>query len=266
MTTTEHLLELFTRYQRQAELDLLAERAEEHGALRFTRHDLRWGFVTYSRLSASNADQAIAAHLDYYRSLGYAFEWKYYSYDTPDDLPERLLAAGFQQQEREALMLLDLEHAPAILTAPPAVDVRRLPTLEAIADADAVHEAVWEDAGAVSLRVQQAWSVDPQSVSVYAAYVDGIPACYGRIEFSPVGNPFASIWGGATLPQYRKRGLYTGLVAARIQEAQQRGYRYIVIDADPQTSMPILQKLGFITIAYTTGFEWESLLDDQAGA
>lgn len=257
MTNLEQMRSLLNLHQRQADLDPLAEAHIEMDVMHFTRHDLKWGFVTFSNLHMWNADQVIESTLRYYRERGYNLEWKYYSYDSPPDLPERLLAAGLVAEELEAVMMLDIEHAPDILLRPPQADIRQLQTLEEVADADAVHLAVWGDEGAVSQRVGDAWSVNRDSVSVYVAYVDGVPASYGRIEFSPPGNPFVSIWGGATLPQHRQRGLYTGLVAARIQEAQRRGYRYVVIDADPQTSMPILQKLGFVTIANTRGYVWE---------
>jgi hypothetical protein len=32
-------------------------------------------------------------------------------------------------------------------------------------------------------------------------------------------------------PEYRKRGLYTAVLAARVQEAIQRGYRFLTIEA-----------------------------------
>jgi GNAT superfamily N-acetyltransferase len=79
---------------------------------------------------------------------------------------------------------------------------------------------------------------------------------YSRIDF-PRNNPFASIWGGSTLPDYRGRGLYSALIAARLQEAEKRGYQYLTVDANPETSMPILQKLGFVTIGYATAFNLE---------
>lgn len=257
MSVNHQLLDLFTRWQRQANLEPLAEHTEEYGCIRLVRHDLRWGMIAYSQLSAASVDQAVAEQLRYFRTHNYMFEWKYYSYDHPADLPERLQAAGLIPQPREAVMVLDLQQAPPILTQPLTHDIRRMTSIEAVTDADAVHLAVWGDHGLVMQRARDAWSVDPDSLSIHVGYAAGIPVCYGRVEFSPVGNPFASIWGGATLPAFRRQGFYTALVASRLQEARRRACRYLVIDADPQTSMPILAKLGFVTIAYATAFEWE---------
>ena len=52
----------------------------------------------------------------------------------------------------------------------------------------------------------------PDYLSVYLAYVDGQPAACGWARF-PAGSPFASLWGGSTLPEQRGRGLYASLLA-----------------------------------------------------
>jgi hypothetical protein len=46
-------------------------------------------------------------------------------------------------------------------------------------------------------------------------------------------SQFASLHGGATLPDYRGQGLYASLLAVRGQEAIQRGYRFSTIEAGP---------------------------------
>jgi predicted GNAT family acetyltransferase len=91
----------------------------------------------------------------------------------------------------------------------------------------------------------------PDSVSVYIAYVDGIPASAAWIDFHQLsGSQFAGLWGGSTLSEYRNRGLYTDLVAARAQEAIRRGIRFMTIDASPM-SRAVLEKLGFRLLCMT---------------
>jgi ribosomal protein S18 acetylase RimI-like enzyme len=141
------------------------------------------------------------------------------------------------------------------LLAVPAHEIRIAKDEPGFADADAVHHAVWPGLPPPSQRVRGMLERDPNSVSLHVAYLDGKPVSYGRLEFSP-GSPFASLWGGATLPEARGRGCYTALVASRLQEAQQRGCDYLTVDADPNTSMPILHRLGFQTIAISTPFLW----------
>ena len=67
--------------------------------------------------------------------------------------------------------------------------------------------------------------------------------------------PFASLYGGATLPEWRSRGIYRALVAARARLAAARGVRYLLVDASDD-SRPILERLGFVVIGTTTPFQW----------
>ena len=70
-----------------------------------------WGaFLRHSRLDESNVDAVIESEIAYFESLGLDFEWKAYDYDTPADLVARLAARGFEVEDPEAVMVLDLEH------------------------------------------------------------------------------------------------------------------------------------------------------------
>ena len=71
----------------------------------------------------------------------------------------------------------------------------------------------------------------------------------------PAHSAFASLWGGSTLPELRGRGLYTGLLAARLQEARARGARYLTVDAGPM-SRPILERRGFRLLTHATACTW----------
>ena len=98
-----------------------------------------WSGVTYSDLAGRDADAAIAAQLA--RMAG-TWEWKHYSYDAPPDLPERLLAAGFEAEEPETLMVAELDRLDLPAPAPPGIEVRAVGA-DGIADLVAVHDAVF---------------------------------------------------------------------------------------------------------------------------
>lgn len=246
----------YDTHQRIHLSDALSEREETELAVRYLWSGEKAGAVLFSRLSVDNADAEIQRQTDRFQELGYSVEWKHFSYDTPPDLKARLRLHGFQEQAEEAVMVLDIQQAPAKLLQPVTHDIRKAATLDEFARADAIHEAVWGDPpDAVTSRVWPLYQADPEGVSLYLAYVDDAPVSYGRLEL-PADNPFGSIWGGTTLPEYRRRGLYTALVATRLQEADHRGRRYLTVDATPDTSMPILQKLGFVTVGYAAAFNW----------
>jgi predicted GNAT family acetyltransferase len=84
---------------------------------------------------------------------------------------------------------------------------------------------------------------------VFVAYEDDKPVSSARITYDP-NSQFAGLWGGATLDSHRGKGYYKTLVAARLQEAMQRGVRFLYIDASPM-SRPILERRGFIFLDYS---------------
>src|SRR4051812_2807584 len=67
-----------------------------------------WNGVTWSALTDTDADAVIAAQISRFQELGRPWEWKYYSYDQPADLPARLLAAGFTREPDEALLVAEI--------------------------------------------------------------------------------------------------------------------------------------------------------------
>jgi GNAT superfamily N-acetyltransferase len=211
--------------------------------------------ITYSRLTAANADAVIADQIAHYAALGRRFEWKLYSHDQPPDLLDRLRNHGFEIGEVEALMALDLRATPPALLAPIAADVRRIQDAAGLDDVLAVNEGVWEgDRGWLREALESELGATPDHLSIHMAYLDGRPACSAWIRFSPQSD-FASLWGGSTLPEFRGRGLYTSLVARRAQDAIARGYRFLTIDASPM-SRPIVAKHGFRLLTYTYECVW----------
>lgn len=213
------------------------------------------GFIAFTELDAINADDVIREQIAHFERIGANFEWKLYDYDTPSDLKERLAAHGFEIGEPESLMILPLDAAPPALLAPVTHDVRRLTEpaeLEYIrAIKDEMEPAEYDSLlGYLHLMMTQ----NPERMSFYVAFVEERPVSCAWIHFPPTGQ-FASLWGGSTLPAYRGRGLYTALLAVRVQEAIRRGRRYLTIDAGPM-SRPIVERFGFIYVATTYPCIW----------
>ena len=171
------------------------------------------------------------------------------------DLKERLLGRGFVSYEEEAVMVLELRDAPASLLGPAAADIRPITRRQELADVIAVMKQVWGgDYNWVNDRLGGHLEI-PNYLNVFVAYVDGRPASTGWVYFTP-GGDFASLWGGSTIAEYRGHGLYTALLASRIQAARQQGKRFITVDAGPM-SQPIVEKYGFRLLTHAQDFDWE---------
>jgi GNAT superfamily N-acetyltransferase len=214
--------------------------------------------IAWSGLDAHTADQAIADQVAFFASRAERFEWKLYSYDQPADLGERLLAAGCAAGEPESLMVAEAGqvagNAGASAAPPEGVRLAEV-TDEAGAGLVAlVHERVFGPDPRLPAALTAQLS-DPATVMVLAlAEQTGEPVCSARIEFA-AGPAFAGLWGGGTLPQWRGRGIYRALVGYRARLAAARGYRYLQVDAGPE-SRPILERLGFACLAQTTPYVW----------
>lgn len=214
--------------------------------------------IIHSSLSAGNADAVIRQQIAWARMQGHGLEWKLYDYDAPPDLSQRLLRHGFAADDEGAILALDLAKIPPALAQPLVHDVRRLTRAEQVErDMGGVLSAVWQmEFKRLVRELSETLERLPDQVSIYVAYIDGAPAATARSFFAPHSR-FVSLWAGSTLPEQRGRGLYTALLAARLQEAAARGRQFAVVEAGPM-SRPILEKHGFVCIATATEFTWKA--------
>lgn len=224
-----------------------------------------WGdMVVWSDLDEATADAAIAASIDYFRGLGRSFEWKHHGYDRPADLPDRLRAAGFVPDPEETVVAGRVDEVVERLAGAPApegITVRHLredPDGRAAdwAAIGVMHEQVWdEDASGLIRETSAEQAADPTAMSVHLALADDTTVVCAAWTRFHAGTDFASLWGGSTLPAYRRRGIYRALVARRAAEAAERGFRYLQVDAS-NDSRPILERLGLHRLTSTTPFMW----------
>lgn len=223
--------------------------------IRFVRPAPGHSFILYSRLDETNADAVINEQFAYFKQAGLPFEWKVYDHDTPSDLEDRLVSRGLETEDPGAIMVLDLSETPRALLQPATADVRRLTVRDQLEDVIRVEEQIWgEDFSWMRQRIGDHMN-NPGYVSVYVAYVEQQPACAGWVYFDRHGQ-FASLWGGSTVAEHRGRGLYTAVLAARVQEARQRGFRFLTIDAG-EMSRPIVARQGFRLLTHARSCEWK---------
>jgi GNAT superfamily N-acetyltransferase len=229
----------------------------EGGIVRVVGAD--WAGVTWSALDEDNADAMIAAQVRRFAERPDSWEWKYYSYDLPADLPRRLTAAGFVPDPVETLLFGQVDELAIDAPMPPGVAVRpvrdaastrALLTLLADAFGDPAPRPGAEQALLAEL------TCEPSNIEALIATVGGVPVAGGRIEFYP-GTEFAGMWGGGTRLEWRGQGIFSALVAHGAALASARGASYLQADA-ADTSRPILLRLGFVELAKTTPYRLRS--------
>lgn len=206
--------------------------------------------VLFARCDAANVDATIARQVDYFGAQGKSFEWKRHDYDAPPDLADRLRDAGFTPQDEETLMVFDLARTFA-------ADCDG--SLEEIEDPDRfvefvpLHEAVYGDAD-LGERLAHTFAsekrANPAGLRMFFVRAEGVLVSAGWMRL-PRGCAFASLWGGKTHPDWRKRGCYSALVAARLDAARDAGFQYVTVDAGPE-SRSLLERRGFEKLALIT--------------
>jgi hypothetical protein len=238
-------------------------RPEKDFAVEVEEHVIRvvagvegWSGVVWSDLTSTNADAVIAAQVGRFSTLGQPWEWKYYSYDEPPDLPERLRAAGFLPQPAETLLVGEVARLTfGDRTLPAGVELRPVVDDSGVEALVHVHDIVFGGSHqAIGRRLLRGLREEPCSVAAVIAVADGGAVSAGRVEFHE-GTEFASLWGGGTLPRWREQGLFRAIVAHRAALAGERGFRYLQVDASPE-SRPILERLGFVALATTVPYEF----------
>lgn len=217
------------------------------------------GFVVYrdlAGLDGPSLDDLIARQVQVFADRGERFEWKYHGHDLPADLPGRLRAAAFVPEELETVLIAPVAQIAGPPVLPDAVSLREVTERHDFERIVALEEAVWqEDAGYLADMFEGERAVDPESIAIVVAEADGEVVCAAWLRFEG-RTDFATLWGGATLPAWRGRGIYRATVIHRANLAGERGYSLLEVDASAD-SQPILERLGFVAVTTTTPYIWK---------
>jgi hypothetical protein len=184
--------------------------------------------------------------------------WWFGPSSLPSDLGERLLAAGLAFPANGIGLVKTLVLTAAPPPIPAEIEVRRIETFE---DFLAAREVQWDafDTPAERRDLQR-----PHLEAEFAEVQDhGFPLDFlGLLEGRPAATGTAIPSGrgmflvaGSTLPWARGRGLYRALVRRRWEVAVDRGTPALVTQSVPDTSYPILKRLGFEDVCDTHRLE-----------
>ena len=253
---------LLARYDTQLRQDARAEPPAridhdgldglDGGVVRWLDDAGGWEAVLWTDLREGTADAAIARQIAFFARRGRAFEWKHHAHDQPANLPQRLVRAGLRPEPSEAVMVASSADVPEV-RLPEGLSLVGVNNPAGVDLVIAVHDEVF-GADHSWLRSELLSQLAAGTAAAVLAMAGDRPVGSARMQFHP-GTDFASLWGGATLPAWRGRGLYRAMVTHRARLAAARGHSYVQVDALP-TSQPILQRLGFTELTTTTPYVW----------
>jgi ribosomal protein S18 acetylase RimI-like enzyme len=218
------------------------------------------GFITYKDLGGADA-QTIArwvaeAVAHYRKEPGISrVEWKTRGHDLAPGLHDALLANGFVPDEPESIMVGEARSLAVDVPLSAGVRLRQVTSEPDVRAMCAMTAAVFEDPDSDEAAdgLLRRLSVG-DAMELWVAESEGEIISAGRLE--PVrGSEFAGIWGGATRPGWRGRGIYRALTAARARSALRAGKTLIHSDST-EYSRPILERSGLVRVSTTTPYRW----------
>lgn len=208
------------------------------------------GFIVFTRLANDDASQTIQQEIEYFADIGTDFEWKVYDYDEPSNLRTLLRDQSFVAGESEAFMLRRLGSTLGPTPRTSKARIVHINDAERIGDIIQVQEQVWgQPFDWLSELLIETLRRAPDELSLYCAYIEGVPIGTGWTTFAK-GSRYPEVHGGAVLPAWRGRGIYGELSRIRFEEIVRRGFAVVAVDASPM-SEPILAKFEFERICMT---------------
>lgn len=248
---------LLVQYDKDLRLRIMYPEARKEitrDVVRIIRKAPGRNLVAFTFANEAKLHDVIHREVDYFTPMNQPFTWKVYDHDLLPTLKDELVAHGFASDgDPGDVMVLDVNQAPSQLLGPIKADIRRLTDLDGLKDVIYVLDQVWGGHNAwVNERLGMHLQV-PGYLSVYVAYVENKPASVAWTHF-PRGQ-FATLFAGSTIAEYRNQGLYTSLLATRIQEIRERGYSYAVVETGDM-SRPIVAKYGFQHLTTVYDYEW----------
>jgi GNAT superfamily N-acetyltransferase len=203
--------------------------------------------VTRSRTGQS-ADEVIDEVIAHVRGWGLpGVAWWVSASTRPADTEDRLRARGGKRID--AVRILARELGGGL----PELDVPRDVTAELVTDerlfraASAVAVRGWGRKEPGEAKLHQDFAEEAQNLAEWSgfrvvAFADGQPASSGGCSLD---GEVAKLWGAVTLPAFRRRGCYRGVLAERLRLARDHGADLALVSGRPETSGPILLRAGF---------------------
>ena len=220
--------------------------------------------LPYNTVLRFSGDHDMPGRVDrivrHYAERGVPFTWVVHP-TAPDALVEELRRRGMQEIDVVDGMIADLARLPDIPSQPGGFDVR-----EVIGDADArqaLDLIAWrwkieQDAVMHLYAINEHFRVGTAEalVRLWAAYDDGVMVSKTVLHLTP---RIAGVYGVATRPEARGKGLAGHLVLRSLHEARAEGCATGVLHSSPM-AVNLYRRMGFESVAPFTVYasaDWE---------
>lgn len=211
------------------------------------------GLVVHQAYSAESVDrklQDLVREEEYQRQR---YLWIVGPRSQPLDLSERFERLGYVPAARwDGMILTDLtqevQGGPGVIVEPLAAESAE--GFARVRSEGFDDPAIYEGRLAAAQRYLQ--MQDHHGVHIHVARLGKEVVGYVILRVEP--NGIAYFRDAYTLQRERRHGVYLALVARRLQVAREAGCTAGVVQANRETSSPILQKRGWRRVSWLTGY------------
>jgi N-acetylglutamate synthase-like GNAT family acetyltransferase len=234
------------------------------GPLYLVTFDGGRGWITCRDVGGADAEgirRLVSGAVDHYRAdpAVTRVEWKSRGHDAAPGLHEALVEHGFVPEEPESIMIGEARALAVDVPLPDGVTLRQITAAEDVRAMSAMADEVFgEPVNERTPDVLLRRMARDEGMEIWVAEAHGRIVCAGRLE-RVAGTEFAGLWGGATVPEWRGRGIYRALTAARARSALRMGATLLHSDST-EYSRPILERSGFVRVSSTTPYTWRRSL------
>lgn len=243
----QNLWELWSHFGRGPGCALHAER----GALWFDTPipTLPYNGVLRSILT-DNVDQQIDRIIEHYRKRGMPFFWLVHPSALPDDLSQRLSERGIAETEVASGMVANLADLPELSPVPDGFDIREVN--DEVASSYFFELIAWRwhvpaEAQPHLRAIDEVMQVAKPSALVrcWLAWHEGVPVAKAALR---IAAGAAGLYGVATKPEARGRGLARALALEAFRVARHAGQQLGVLHSSPMAKS-LYAKIGFQDVA-----------------
>ncbi len=207
--------------------------------------------VLFARFTPAETEDEIARIAEHFRSLNVPWLWFIDADSAPEDLGARLLAHGMERAFDCRNMAMVLPDAPFAAPLPEGVAIHPV--------VDDATFALWrtvaligderDDRASIDLQIATSLAPDRQH---FVATLHGEPVA--RATIVPAAG-VAGLYGVATLPPARGRGIGHALTCVALDAARDQGYEVAVLQSSPM-GYAIYTRIGFHDLPTFPVYVW----------
>ena len=206
--------------------------------------------VGLADLEEQNCKEVIDSIIKIYGKENKVFGWLVGPTSRPKNISGLLIDRGFKKVQELSTSGMILEDLGVNISTNDEYEIRKVDEEEFDRNISLITTSfgmgLTEDVARVVMAMYKSQG---RNSYLYLAYDRGNekPVAFAASIMDKI-NDLVILLGAGTLPEYRGKGIYSSLVARRLEDAKSAGVHAAIIQAVKHTSAPICAKLGFSTV------------------